>query len=394
MLSTNVESSWLSSQLDKYGLSAHDFETTGRGLRTLRDRAPGDVVIAVSQRDGLTASSLIDRFPEILGRALKGNSGLKLSDEQVMSIGLLLLKWEENPYVSSLPERQYSVLEMPDSILNCLPRAYQKIILAYRNYVQRLYESLLDVVDMMVSFEDFRWAFATVRSRCVGMEEEDDCRIITGGERRVMLPAFDLLNHKFEAQAVLEYSSTQQSYVLKTNDAYTKGDQIFISYGERDNLNMLMTYGFCTFGTPDAAAFFDIDDLLSACSLARPIFFPELVQNQLRGLVRKLGKERDVYGLDGKTGEPRKSLQVGLTMMADIEKQFLVQCDESFLDDVFKALLSTRKAEIQAKIEIVDRTLTNETSSVAWIPILRSIRTLLREELDYLSISQLYAAAT
>ena len=386
LLSTHAIPSWLSSRLDTFDLRVHDFETTGRGILTLRDRAPGDVVIAVPECDAFTASSLIERFPDVLERAVEQSTEMKLSDEQVLAMGLLLLRTEGDRYVSSLPERQYSVLEMPDAMRNLLPMAYMKIILAYQDHVQRLHASLNDVLESKVSLEDFHWAFATIRSRCVGMDDEDDDRILTSGtgEKRVILPAFDLLNHKFGSQAVKEYSHEDQEYVLKTNDAYTKGDQVFISYDEkRDNLKMLMTYGFCIPGNPEAVAFFDVDDLLGACSLARPAYFTETVLQQLHGLIKKLGKERDLYELDGDSHQPRESLQDGINMMLEIEKQFLSEPDMTFAEDVFNALVYLRKEEIGERLSLIDQIQTDEAG---WMPMLGSIRALLRAEQEYLSI--------
>lgn len=383
LLSTSTSSSWLSSRLDKFDLIVHDFATTGRGLRTVRARCPGDVVISVPERDAVTVSSLLDRFPDVLGRAAAKRTDKKLSDEQVMAMGLLLLRDEGNQYALSLPERQYSVLDMPNSILHCLPRAYQNVILAYQDHVSELHLSLNGVLDSKVLLDDFRWAFATVRSRCVGVGEEVDTRVVAGGQKRVMLPAFDILNHKFGANAVLLHSPQDHAYILRSNDAFGEGEQVYISYGEtRDNLKMLMTYGFCVPRNPEVLVFFDVHDLLRACSLVRPAFFPEPVQQAIHGLMRKLGKERDLYEFNGSCQKPSRSLQVGLAMMADIEKQFLEKPDHSFASEVLNALVYARIQEVGNSLRVLDQI---HDIEVGWTPFIDSVRTLLRLELEICS---------
>ena len=188
------------------------------------------------------------------------------------------------------------------------------------------------------------------------MGEEVDSRVVAGGQKRVMLPAFDILNHKFGAEATILHSTVENSYILKSNDAFGEGDQVYISYGEaRDNLKMLMTYGFCAPQNPDALVFFDAQDLLHACSLARPAFFPELVLQQLNGLLKKLGKERDLYEFNGSIHKPGRSLEDGLEMMAAIEKQFLDEPDPSFASHVLNALVYTRIQEVEDRLRMVNQ---------------------------------------
>ena len=383
LLSTSTSPSWLSSRLEKFDLIVHDFASTGRGIRTLRARYPGEVVISVPECDAVTVASLLDRFPDVFARSTAEKT---LSAEQVMAMGLLLLRDEGNQYVLSLPERQHSVLVIPDLMLHCLPRAYQQIIRAYQDHVSALHQSLNDVLDSKVSLHAFRWAFATVRSRCVGVGEEDDTRVVAGGQKRVMLPAFDILNHRFGAEAVLAHSTAENCNILKSNEAFEEGDQVYISYGEtRDNLKMLMIYGFCVPRNPDAQVFFDVQDLLHSCSSARPLHFPEPVLQQLNGLMGKLGKERDLYEFNGSILKPSKSLQVGLAMMAAIQKQFLDEPDPFFASDVLKTLIYSRIQEVEDRLRMADQI---QGIEVGWTTFIDSIRCLLQAELAYLESSR------
>ena len=380
-------SSWLSCLLDPYDLQVHDFASTGRGLRTLRGRNPGETILSVPECDALTVSSLFHRFPDLLNQAR--SSEHKFSDEQILAIGLIKLRGINDPYVSSLPTRQFSVLEIPTSILSYLPRAYQKIILAYQDHVERLYETINHVLDFKVSLADFQWAFATVRSRCIGVgdehQDENGVVVTQGGEKRVMLPALDLLNHRFGADAQISFSSVDQFYELKSNISFAKGEQVFISYGEkRDNLKMLMTYGFCPPGNPNVVAFFDVSDLLHACSSARPAFFPPPVQQQLYDLMVKCGKDRDIFEYDGCSHQALNSLQVGIDMMAEIQKQFVARPDIAFTNDITTALIDTRTKEIENCMKMIQTSPFIETE---WKHLINSIAILLRSELECCNVS-------
>ena len=217
------------------------------------------------------------------------------------------------------------------------------------------------------------------------MDGKDDDRIRTGGvgEIRVMLPGFDLLNHKFGAETTPGFSEEEHAYVIKSKDAYTNGDQVFISYSDdRDNLKMLMTYGFCIPGNPQRVVICDAQDLLEACAAARPQYFTKAVLGQLWSLMEKLGKQRDIYAWDGLSQKPHESLQTGIQMMIELEKQFLSEPDGSFGADLLAALLAARRREI-AKCQTLlfdDQEATIRGVDKEWFPMMSSIKLLLEEE--------------
>lgn len=410
--SSAITSSWLESRLEKFGLRVFDFETTtGRGLQTTRHRHEGEIVISVPEEDAITLSSLLGMFPflsEILDKSIQDNRqdsmpSQQFTDEQIMAMGLLLLKDKKDTYVMSLPTKQYSVLEMSDDLLFLLPSAYQKLIKAYQNYVFDLYNSLRDafngtsssskVVHLLSDKADFFWAFATIRSRCVGMDGTNDLRVRNGGdsnnEIRVLLPGFDLLNHRFGVEVIQELEGGK--YVIKSQEAYSSGDQVFISYSDkRDNLKMLMTYGFCPLeDNPEAIAFFDVQDLLDACPRARPKYFPRKVLTQLRGLFVKLGQEKGLFRYDGRSKKARPCLVHAINMMAEIENQLVSQIqsepDHNFREDLLQALLETRIEEIDNALDVIEGAKEKKSKEDEWISMFNSIRNLLTIEKTYLA---------
>jgi hypothetical protein len=265
-------------------------------------------------------------------------------------------------------------------------------------------ESLADIdpaiVQLVLSPEDFYWAFVTVRSRCLAVSDDDIVRDDTNGARtifnkdgsvRVMLPGFDLFNNQFGAQVAPNFKDSL--YVFHSNDTYQKGEQVFISYSGtsgRDNLNMFMTYGFCPAGNPESAIIFvDNQDLLGACASARPAFFNNKVIQQLEGLLTDLGKTKDLYVYDGSRRQPRSRLVNGISMMAEIEKQLLPPSspqDPDFAYDVLQALVFARQQELDRGLERIVTLLNNSNEKGAsWEPMLHSVQTLLSIEQRYLS---------
>lgn len=384
---------WLAGRLADFDLEIYDFPDTGRGLKTTRDRKEGEVLVKVPEKDALTASVILDRFP-LLDQAAKSSietREIQLTDEQVLAVGLLLLKQDKDRYASSLPPQQ-SVLQIPEPLISFLPVAYQKLIVAYRQHCEKLRASIVeflpdDVATKLVTPQDFAWAFATVRSRCVGMDGDDDPRVRTGGkdEIRVMLPGFDLLNHKFGAVTSPGFHEEEQHYFVKSNDPYAADEQVFISYSDqRDNLKMLMTFGFVAPGNPEQIVNLDVEDLFRALAVARPAYFQPAVLQQLWGLIKKLGKERDLYEWNGRTKKPDELLLNGIDMMADIEKQFLKEPDTTFGKDILACMIANRRQELAHGIERLNQAMEGMEDKT-WIPMMSSMKLLMQEEDRYLS---------
>ena len=399
--------------LEPFGLIIRVFDDdTGRGLMTTKDRTEHEDIIRIPQKDTLTVDTLLQEFA-ILEKAVV--VATSLTDEQVLAMGLLLLLQQEEEearddifslYVATLPKPVHSVLTMDETTLACLPLAYQKLILAYRQHVDDLYSGLCAAMDKanhpnddkssdkesnnkkkngcVVEKRDFCWAFATVRSRCVGVDGRTDPRVRNGGapdEQRVLLPAFDLLNHRFGAQTTLTLDEDRQEYVLTSLDPYQSGDQVMISYSDRkDNLQMLMTYGFCPPHNPQAVVFFDLHDMLSACAAARPQYFTPIVQDQIRSLWDKFGKTRDLYRFDANLGRPRACLQQAILLLQELEKQFIQTKqppDDAFPQHVLNSLLSQRQTQLQQGLHALNSS--NDTT-----PMKQAVQFLLQEEVGWI----------
>lgn len=350
---------WLNERLGKFDLQVFNFADTGRGLATMRDRRVGEVLLEVS--DPLTPTEILQRFKSIHSTAAAAQS---LTNEQVLSLGILELKAINDDYALSLPDHQYSVLTIPSTLKQCFPRCYQASIEASQETAFQLYQQIKIHSKSPPSLADFLWAFSTVRSRSLLAPEcESHPLLVDGSGSRILLPAFDILNHKDGAQSALELLQKRENeevWRLTANEAYQAGDQVFISYGNRDNLKLFFTYGFCMRENSDNLALFDLDDLLEACKKIRPNLFSkdiiERIKPQLEAAVGTTrGEDRAMFSLDSKG--PRESLMGGLNMMQQVSKQLSTVRDDEFMKDITKCLKDIRSEEIRmclSKLETLD----------------------------------------
>jgi len=72
----------------------------------------------------------------------------------------------------------------------------------------------------------------------------------TEGENQFMIPLLDMLNHNREAACKIHYVYTEKKYQIIATKPAREGEQIFISYGERSNLELLTAYGFMEEANP------------------------------------------------------------------------------------------------------------------------------------------------
>ena len=88
-----------------------------------------------------------------------------------------------------------------------------------------------------LSFETYRWAYATIRSRAAYLGEE--------GAAQAIVPVGDLFNHSTTAPNVAAaYALPARAYVYTALQPIAAGDELLVSYGAHDNATLLKHYGF------------------------------------------------------------------------------------------------------------------------------------------------------
>lgn len=386
--------------LKPFGLELYNFPETGRGVRTVVDRKPGDLVIQIPIEDTITVSSTIaasagKKKPNLMTSFLEENGDkTDLSEEQLLALALITLRKDDHRYVSVLPKTHLGVWTMPSTLFQnlCLPRCYQEFFQATRNTVFD-FMSNADVSDDKITSNDIQWGFSMVRSRSLAVPELED-------DDLALIPGLDMFNHEFDSGTTLQLvlddnndsDDNQKYWTLISSKPYKAGDQIFLSYGdEKDDWKLLQTYGFAaTPKNPNALIFWTWEDLLDAASQCRPTMFTSRVCKSLLNhpqltAYASMSEQRAIFSLDGRTGEPRESLQTGLTLMMSLASQLGFPNDENLPNEVLTRLVENRLREIH-ECSKGQSSRHDETLSSEWKPFWDSIQRVLKQEEAYLKI--------
>ncbi|CAH2054592.1 unnamed protein product [Thlaspi arvense] len=84
--------------------------------------------------------------------------------------------------------------------------------------------------------ETFKWSFGILFSRLVRLPSMDG--------RFALVPWADMLNHNCEVETYLDYDKSSKGVVFTADRPYQPGEQVFISYGNKSNGELLLSYGF------------------------------------------------------------------------------------------------------------------------------------------------------
>ena len=198
-----------------------------RGLVAASDLEPGAVVVAVPEPCLVTLERL-----EAEGRLRNGLSA-------TASLALWLLEERasgaaspSSPYLRSLP------LAYPT------PETWGADWRGLRARACRFEASQVSALRTATSLplDHVRWALGTVATRsCFWPGRGGMC----------LVPFGDLLNHENPAPeapadlgALFGFDQTSRAYVFRAQRRFAKGEEIFISYGRKANVELLSIYGF------------------------------------------------------------------------------------------------------------------------------------------------------
>jgi Rubisco LSMT substrate-binding./SET domain. len=96
------------------------------------------------------------------------------------------------------------------------------------------------------TFENWVWAFTNLFSRAIRL------RNMKQGETLAMVPYADLINHSPYSGAYLDarevgdwlFKTGEEEVILYADRGYRRMEQIYISYGQKSNADLLLLYGF------------------------------------------------------------------------------------------------------------------------------------------------------
>ncbi|VDM30877.1 unnamed protein product [Hydatigera taeniaeformis] len=161
----------------------------------------------------------------------------------------------------SFTDVAYVSVEDPKIMSALKPLLPVPLVLAFESRIERMRRSYRRLFSNPMPSEPpigFAWAWSVVNSRCVYVNLRHwggnksivphlcDCRPIflpQSNRNIAIIPLFDFFNHSPNVSVAIEV--TDGLLKVKTDSSYQKGQQVFINYGNHDNIFLLCEYGFC-----------------------------------------------------------------------------------------------------------------------------------------------------
>jgi hypothetical protein len=241
-------------------------ESSGRGLLARRDISDGDELLRIPLNLCLTKQSA----RKALGKDVMPseiNEYLAIACQLIHERFVLEDESFFKPYMDVLPEvdEVNPTVAWPDEDLAFLEGS--PVIAATKSLqmkLQREYDALLGGNDGFIAkyperfpakhftFEKWVWAFTMLFSRAIRL------RSLKQGETLALVPYADLINHSPFSSAYIDarengdwlFKSGDEEVILYADRAYKRMEQIYISYGQKSNAELLLLYGFAVERNP------------------------------------------------------------------------------------------------------------------------------------------------
>ncbi|KAI4791811.1 hypothetical protein KUCAC02_033783 [Chaenocephalus aceratus] len=209
------------------------FTDTGRGLQALKTIKSGELIISLPESCLLTTSTVLNSY---LGPYIKSWRP-RISPLLALCVFLVCERHRGEasdwfPYIDVLPKTYTCPAYFSDDVMAVLPTSVQRKALDQREEVRGVHSSHLSL---------FRWAWCSVNTRSVFMSHPSS-DFLFGQDVYALAPFLDLLNHRPDVQA-------------------------FINYDSHDSQRLMMEYGFVASCNPNSVVYVDTDllcDVLKA----------------------------------------------------------------------------------------------------------------------------------
>ncbi|KAG5174976.1 hypothetical protein JKP88DRAFT_339699 [Tribonema minus] len=150
-----------------------------------------------------------------------------------------------SPYYATLPADQANMPSTwgPDK-LAWLAGSYAQVdTLHQQSRLRRTYDWVLRVhppFARLATFEEFTWAYATVRSRAYSVAVKG----AQGGAQEAMVPFADMFNHRLPCSVATGWSREGGVFSLRARARIAAGEELCVSYGQRQKRDFLLSFGF------------------------------------------------------------------------------------------------------------------------------------------------------
>lgn len=235
-------------------------ESSGRGLLARRGINEGDELLkipldlCITRRSARTALG-----KDVLSEGM--NEYLAMACQLIHEKYVLGETSFYAPYIGVLPEVEEvnPTFTWPEEDLEFLTGS--PIVAATRSLqmkLQREYDDLLGGPSGLImkhpdrfpavhySYANWVWAFTMLFSRAIRL------RNLRVGERLAMVPYADLINHSAFSQTFIDaresgdwlFKDGEEEIILYADRGYRQMEQVYISYGQKSNAELLLLYGF------------------------------------------------------------------------------------------------------------------------------------------------------
>lgn len=301
------ENRLLSSCLGYSVVVSHFPDAGGRGLAAARDIRKGELILRVPKGALMTSESLMMKDQTLLS-AVKRHPAL--SSTQILGVALLneVNKGKSSwwyPYLKQLPSRydilasfgqfEIQALQMDDAIW-IAEKAAGKAKLEWKETAVIMAE--LRFKPALLTLRAWLWASATISSRTMHIPWDDAGCLCPVGDffnyaapgdeprdfensgtsrKEDLLQPIELLDISAGRLTDAGYECDIDSYCFYARRNYKEKEQVLLSYGMYNNLELLEHYGFLLDDNPNDKAFIPLEpDIYSLCSWSKELLYIDL----------------------------------------------------------------------------------------------------------------------
>lgn len=254
-------------------LRLREFEFTGRGVCSTKNVKENDKLITIP------FSLMISYCTVHHSCLITPENKQMLTIQDYLSLFLALERNKSDAshwkwYIDTLPA---DVPALPwlcsEKYLNLLPFEAYDVQEKVTKQAKLYKDSWQRVSDFFrVNESDYCWAYCMVNTRSVHVDPNIVKELVKNNcfckdePNMALCPYLDMFNHSDEAMtsAGLKKSGNFYTFELVTHKSYKAHEQIFISYGQRDNLTLLCDYGFYTNSIYNESVEFHVIEILQA----------------------------------------------------------------------------------------------------------------------------------
>ena len=229
----------------------------GKSLMASRKIEKNEIILEIPQNLFL---SMENAFQDKLIKKLILSKNLYLEKKTIFAFFIYIqLKIKEksfwHSYLQILPTDYDNILMWPIEEIKLLKRKdLVDVMIKKKEYVENEFAKLKEILMRsdeeflkQIQIEDFFKIFSLIESRTLYYQNSSDGESAIGA----LVPYYDFCNHTFlkdvNAFDYFYYDKVKKKYVLKAYKQFEENEQIFICYGNYNNLHFLELYGFIPF---------------------------------------------------------------------------------------------------------------------------------------------------